>query len=251
MMADLTEGCAVEAGQVPHVSAVCRADFKLGVVMLQSRFSRLRGDIGNPESFPFPVIHRRVEAATVPNVVVDRALDPALAEAVLEAARSLQGEGASLIATSCGFLGGLQSRLQSALSVPVIASALMLLPLLRALYGAARPIGVLTFDSTRLSARHFGTADAGPLAVEGLEGGAELHRVIFRDLTRLDQGRAARDAVEAARRLVGRAPEVPAVLLECTNLSPYRSAIARAAARPVYDLNQAILWHAQAAGISL
>ena len=241
----------MEAEQEPQVSAVSRAGFKLGVVMLQSRFPRLRGDIGNPESFPFPVIHRRVEAATVPNVVVDRALDPALAEAILEAARSLQGAGASLVATSCGFLGGLQSRLQAALSVPVIASALVLLPLLRALYGAARPIGVLTFDSTRLSARHFGVADAGPLAVEGLEGGVELHRVISRDLTRLDQGRAERDAVEAARRLVGRAPEVPAVLLECTNLSPYRAAIARAAARPVYDLNQAILWHAQAAGISL
>ncbi len=64
MMADLMEGCAVEAGQVPHVSAVSRAGFKLGVVMPQSHFPRLRGDFGNPESFPFPVIHRRVEAAT-------------------------------------------------------------------------------------------------------------------------------------------------------------------------------------------
>ena len=146
----------MEAGQVPHVSADSRPGFKLGVVMLRTRFPRLRGDIGSPESFPFPVIYRRVETATVPNVVVDRPRDAALDDAILEAACTLQQEGAALIATSCGFLGGLQARLQAALPVPVIASSLLLLPLLHALYGSERPIGVLTFDSTRLSSRHFG-----------------------------------------------------------------------------------------------
>ena len=40
-------------------------DFRLGVVMLNTRFPRLPGDIGNPETFSFPVVYRRVEAATV------------------------------------------------------------------------------------------------------------------------------------------------------------------------------------------
>ena len=232
--------------------AASAAGFRLGVVMLATSFPRLKGDMGHPETFPFPVLYRRVEQAQVARVVTEGETAPELAEAILETARALETEGASLVATSCGFLGGLQTRLQAALSVPVIASSLLLLPLLRTLYGPARPIGVLTFDSTRLSPRHFGNLGEGALAgaveIEGLESGAELHRVVSQDLAALDRTRAEQDAVAAARRLVGRCPAVPALLLECTNLSPYRTAIVRAVSRPVYDLNQAILWHAQAAG---
>ncbi len=48
----------------------------------------------------------------------------------------------------------------------------------------------------------------------------------------------------AGRRLLARDPNVAALLLECTNLSPYRQALAAAVNRPVYDLNQAIAWMA-------
>ena len=39
--------------------------FVLGVVMLATKFPRLLGDIGNPETFPFETRYRRVSAATV------------------------------------------------------------------------------------------------------------------------------------------------------------------------------------------
>lgn len=227
---------------MPQGQAKDGAAFTLGVVMLNTRFPRVRGDIGNPESFGFPVLYRRVEPATVSTVVVGEALDPGVAEAILAAALALEAEGADLIATSCGFLGGLQGRLQAALTVPVIASALVLLPLLSALYGPGRPIGVLTFDARRLAPRHFGSGRDPEVAIEGLESGGELFRVISGDLPELDPGRAEADALAAAGRLVARHPEVPAILLECTNLSPYRAAIARATGRPVHDLNQAIAW---------
>jgi len=214
--------------------------------MLDTRFPRLRGDIGNPESFPFPVVYRRVEAATAGTVVVAGELEPAVADAILGAAQALEREGVNLIATSCGFLGGLQARLQQTLSVPVIASALTLLPFLRALHGPGRPIGVLTFDSRRLSPHHFGPGQDADVIVEGIEGGDTLYKVIAGDLPELDPAAAEADAVAAAKRLVARHPAMRAVVLECTNLSPYRAAIAEAVGRPVYDLNQAILWHAGA-----
>ncbi len=228
------------------------AAFTLGVVMLATRFPRLKGDIGNPESFPFPVVYRRVEAATAGTVVVAGELEPGVADAILGAARALEREGVGLIATSCGFLGGLQARLQQSLSVPVIASALVLLPYLRALHGPGRPIGVLTFDSRRLSPHHFGPG-FGPghdadVVVEGIEDGGTLYRVIAEDLPELDQAGAQADAVAAAQRLLARHPAMRALVLECTNLSPYRAAIAEAVGRPAYDLNQAILWHAGALG---
>ncbi len=217
--------------------------FRLGVVLLNTRFPRLKGDIGNPESFPFPVVYRRVEAATVPSVVREGAVAEEAAQALISAAETLaEDDGVSLIATSCGFLGALQARLQEAVPVPVLASAFALLPFLRQVYGDSATIGVLTFDARRLSAAHFGPwSDAGTV-VEGIEGGRELHRVITGDLATLDRETAEAEVCAAGKRLLNRAPELAAILLECTNLSPYRRALAEATGRPVYDLNQAIGW---------
>ncbi len=146
--------------------------FRLGVVLLNTRFPRLKGDIGNPESFPFPVIYRRVEAATVAAVVGEGAVPEEAARPLIAAAEALaRDDQVSLIATSCGFLGALQARLQEAVPVPVLASAFALLPFLRQVYGDSATIGVLTFDARRLTAAHFGPwSDAGTL-VEGIEGG--------------------------------------------------------------------------------
>ena len=217
--------------------------FRLGVVLLNTRFPRLAGDIGNPESFPFPVVYRRVEAATVASVVREGAVAEEAAQALISAAKGLaEDDGVSLIATSCGFLGAMQERLQEAVPVPVIASAFALLPFLRQVYGEAATIGVLTFDARRLSAAHFGPwSDAGTL-VEGIEGGRELYRVIAGDLPTLDREAAETEVCAAGKRLSAQAPELAAILLECTNLSPYRRALTEATGRPVYDLNQAIGW---------
>ncbi len=216
--------------------------FRLGVVQLNTRFPRLPGDIGNPQSFPFPVVYRRVDAATVAAVVRDGAVAEEAARALVAAAQALaEDDGVSLIATSCGFLGALQTRLERAVPVPVIASAFALLPFLRQVYGETATIGVLTFDAQRLGAAHFGHwSDTGTL-VEGIEGG-ELHRVIAADLPELNREAAEAEVCAAGKRLLVRGPEVAAILLECTNLSPYRQALAKATGRPVYDLNQAIGW---------
>jgi len=208
--------------------------------MLATRFPRLPGDIGNPASFPFPVLYRLVPSARVGAVVRDAGPQPSVADAIVAAARELESEGADLIATSCGFLGGLQDRLQTACSAPVLASALVILPWLRLLYGRTAPIGVLTFDARALSPLHFGAGADGPLVVEGLEQGAELFPVISEDRPTLDRERAAADAVGAARQLAAHEPGLAAILLECTNLSPYRDRIAAATGLPVYDIMIAI-----------
>ncbi len=214
--------------------------FCLGVVMLATRFPRLRGDIGNPDSFLFPVLYRSVTSARVGAVVRDTGPPATVADAIVTAARELESEGADLIATSCGFLGGLQDRLSTVCTVPVLASALVLVPWLRSLYGPAAALGVLTFDSRALSPLHFGAGADGPLVVEGLEEGTELFPVISQDRPEMDPERATADAVAAARQLVACEPRLAAILLECTNLSPYRDHIVAATGLPVYDIITAI-----------
>ncbi len=208
--------------------------------MLATRFPRLPGDIGNPDSFPFPVLYRTVASAPVGAVVRGDGPAPSVADDLVAAAQSLEAEGADLVATSCGFLGGLQDRLQSACGVPVLASALVQLPWLRTVFGRKAPIGVITFDARKLTPRHFGSDAGGPVVVEGLEQGRELFPAIVEDRLELDAGLAEEDALDAARRLVAQEPGVAALLLECTNLSPYRRSIVAATGLPVFDVMTAI-----------
>ncbi|MEQ9812242.1 MAG: aspartate/glutamate racemase family protein [Azospirillaceae bacterium] len=208
----------------------------VGIIMLDTHFPRPHGDIGNPATFGGHALIRRVPAATVASVVRSGALDPAVAVPIADAARELAAAGAAVIATSCGFLGSLQDRLAAAVDVPVIASALNRLPDIRASHGAAARLGILTFDAATLTPAHFGGNHDPRDAVAGVEAGRELARVIRGDLPELDIAAAEADAVDAARRLVAAAPDIAAIVLECTNLGPYRTAIARATGLPVHDL---------------
>ena len=221
-------------------------DFVLGVIMLDTRFPRLPGEVGNPESFPFETRYRRVPSATVARVVSDRAPPADLTAAFVTAGRELAAEGAQLVVTSCGFLAPLQARLAEALPVPVMTSSLLLLPQLRALHGPAATLGVLTFDAGKLGPTQLGGLADGPLALAGLEQGRELHAAITEDRPRIDRAAAEADARAAARTLGERCPRLAAAVLECTNLSPYRQVIAEELGCPVYDLVQAVHWHAAA-----
>jgi len=210
----------------------------LGVLMLDTNFPRPMGDIGNPDSFNHPVIYRRLPGAVVSRIVTDEPLPNDLVALFVSHARALEDAGATVISTSCGFLFPLQDRLQAAVSVPVVTSALCLLPALREKMGADTPIGIVTFDAARLSPHHI--PDDGPLVIEGLAYTDHLYRVIANDLADLDQAQAGSNLTDAIQRLNSREPDLKAVILECTNLPPYRRKILESKSFSVYDIHDAI-----------
>jgi hypothetical protein len=200
----------------------------LGILMLDTRFPRLPGDVGHAASFAMPVRYRIVPGASPDRVV--RGTDPALLQPFIEAARALVEDGAKAVTTSCGFLVAFQSELQAALPVPVWTSSLLKLPDL------ADP-GVLTVDAGALSAAHLRAAGApGDTPVEGLAPGCALQRTLLEDLPTLDPVAAEADVLAAARRLLRRCPGVQSLLLECTNMPPYAHAVRAACGRPVHHL---------------
>lgn len=210
----------------------------LGVLMLDTNFPRPVGDIGNPDSFDHPVIYRRLPGAVVSRIVTDEPLPDDLVELFVNHARALEGAGATVISTSCGFLYPLQDRLQAAVSVPVVTSALCLLPALREKTGSDTPIGIVTFDAERLSPHHI--PDQGPLVIEGLAHTDHLYRVIADDLAVLDQAQASGNVINAIKRLNSREPGLTAVILECTNLPPYRLSALKNNGFSVFDIRDAI-----------
>lgn len=210
---------------------------KLGVLMLKTAFPRPPGDVGNPASWAWPSLYKVVEPADVGAVVREGPLAGALVEAFVAAGRELAAEGATLITTSCGFLVTAQRALEEALPVPVVTSSLLQVPAVQAALPQDRRVGVITFDARRLGPAHLAAAGAPPdTPVAGLEEGGELHRVIAQDLAVLNQAAAESDVLAAGRALQAAHPDLGAVVLECTNLPPYRAALARTLGLPVFDL---------------
>ena len=95
----------------------------VGILMLDARFPRIPGDMGNALTWPFPVHYRVVRAAS-PDRVVRRGAE-GLRDAFVDAARALVADGVDGITTNCGFLSLFQADLAAAVGVPVAASSLM------------------------------------------------------------------------------------------------------------------------------
>jgi len=213
----------------------------IGVLKLETRFPRPPGDIGNPVTHAFPVVYRVVPGASAQRVVREKATG--LLEPFIEAGRTLVAEGACAITTTCGFLALYPQGLAQALPVPVATSSLLQVAWVAPLVPRGRRVGILTIDADALEPGHLDAAGVpAGTPVEGLARGSELQRVIFEDLATLDAARVARDVVEAGHRLVRAHPDVGAIVLECTNLPPYRTALVEALRLPVYDCNTLLDW---------
>ena len=209
----------------------------IGIIMLNTRFPRVRGDIGNPQTWSFPVCYEVVKNATPARVVTDGPRDESLVEPFLEAAQRLVERGARGITTSCGFLSLYQDSLERHAGVPVVASSLLQIAPLESKLPADRRIGVITFDSRRLGPRHLAAAGARTeVAVVGVEKGWELYRVISGDRPKLDRDAARADVISAGEALLADYPDVGAVVLECTNMSPYARDLSHHLMLPVYDI---------------
>lgn len=211
----------------------------LGVAMLDTQFPRPPGDIGNAASMDFPVLYHRVAGASVARAVTDGDHDHDLISAFQQAGRALRGRGATIIATSCGFLAPLQQAMAAATGLPVVTSALVGLPGLRQRVGPDMPIGILTFDARKLGRQHL-PARFGPYRIRGIENGRELYPVISGNRRKLNMADARADVANAVADMLAHPPLPAAILLECTNLPPYRDTVSKLFGGPVLDIRDVI-----------
>src|SRR5438094_4335033 len=126
--------------------------FTVGILMLDTRFLRVPGDMGNAATFQFPVRYQRVAGAD-PDLVVRRGA-AGLLPAFVEGARRLEDEGVGAITTNCGFLVKFQRELASSVAVPVFTSSLLLVPLVHPLLPSGRRVGIMTVNAGSLTREH-------------------------------------------------------------------------------------------------
>jgi hypothetical protein len=213
----------------------------IGILMLEARFPRIPGDMGNALSWPFPVHYRVVRGASPDRVVRHRA--EGLLDTFIAAGRALVADGADGITTNCGFLSLFQGELSAALAVPVATSSLMQAALIQAMLPPGKRVGILTISGETMTAEHLASAGVPEgTPVMGTEGGAEFTRVILDDEPRLDIEAARCDLVEAARAFTAAHADLGAILLECTNMVPYAADVHAATGLPVHSIHNFICW---------
>jgi len=213
----------------------------VGILMLEARFPRIPGDMGNALTWPFPVHYKIVRGASPERVVRQGA--EGLLDAFIAAARELVADGVDGITTNCGFLALLQEEIAAAVPVPVATSSLMQVGLVNALLRPGKRAGILTVSASSLSPLHLQKANVpADTPIGTTEGGREFTRVLLGNELELDVEAARADNVEAALALKAGHPGLGAIVLECTNMVPYAADIHAATGLPVFSIETFVSW---------
>jgi len=214
----------------------------VGVLMLETQFPRIPGDMGNATTWPFPMHYTVVKGAS-PDLVVRHKAE-GLLDNFIASAKELVERGADGITTTCGFLALFQDQLTAAVNVPIATSSLMQVPMVNALLPPGKRTGILTISESALTEDHL-KASGAPLdtPIGGTEAhGSEFTRAILDDEPEMDLVQARIDMMEAGRDLVTRHPEVGAIVFECANMAPYAAELQRETGRPIFSIYTLVQW---------
>ena len=214
---------------------------RLGILALETQFPRIPGDVGNMETWPFPVLYHVVTGASPRRVVTQNS--EGLLDEFKQAAAGLIAQGADGIATTCGFLSLFQTDLANHVNAPVATSSLMQAPFVQNLLPARRRVGILTVNSKALTRAHLDAVGVDPeTPIQGTEGGRELSRVLIGDEPTLDVDKARQDMLDAGDALLAAHENIGAIVLECTNMGPYAGVLAEHTGLPVFDVVSFLTW---------
>ncbi|KAL7415737.1 hypothetical protein BDY24DRAFT_382057 [Mrakia frigida] len=211
----------------------------LGIIQLNTRFARPAGDISNPASWPFPIRVGVVAEATPKAILEGGWSEDTVLAFVKEGRRLIEEEGCVALVTSCGFLATMHPLLASHLP-SIGSSALLQLPIMKALYPVPNSVGVICFKARCLSLKHFACVGASPQTpFTGLRENGVFSRVLNCEIP-YDHDGMLQEVLEAGRELQelcrSKGGELRAVLLECTNMPPFSAAVARELNVAVYDI---------------
>jgi Asp/Glu/hydantoin racemase len=214
----------------------------LGILMLEARFPRIPGDMGNAATWPFPVLYHVVRGASPEKVVLHGARG--LLPDFIDAAKDLVRVGAEAITTNCGFLSLFQNEIAAAVNVPVATSSLMQVRWVQATLPPGKRVGVITVSGSTLTPAHLDSVGVPrDTPVVGTENGREFFRVLIKaEKEDMDVEAARQDILDVGEELLARHMDIGAIVLECTNMPPYSASLQARFGLPVYDVYTMINW---------
>lgn len=214
-----------------------KGDTTIGVLCLDTAFTKIPGHIRNPTTFDFPVDYQVVHGATPQRMVTEA--DPTLLDPFIIAAKELEARGVAAITSGCGFLVIFQQQLADAVQIPLYSSSLIQVPMVHRMLGADRKVGLLVAKKAALTPRHLKAigGESVPICVAGMDAQPEFREVILegrRD--ELNADRLGEEVLREIDQLATANPDMGALVIECTDLVPYGHAIQDRLGLPVFDI---------------
>jgi hypothetical protein len=213
----------------------------IGIMVLDTSFERLPGDIANALTWRFPVQFEVVRGVTPQHVIGG---DPAdYLPPFFAAIDKLVGLGVDGITTSCGFLAASQARLAAYSPVPVAATSLLQIPLVLATLPAGKTVGILASDRANLTAEHFLGVGAPPsLPVAELPANGVIRSNMREGAITTSYADQEREAVAVTEAFLSKHPDIGAIVQECANLAPYSARLQAIFGLPIYDIVSLVDW---------
>jgi len=209
----------------------------IGIILLDTKFPRISGDVGNSTTFQFNVIYALVKNASSRRVLGG---DKTLLEPFIKAARHLEKQGVKAITTSCGFLALFQKEMANSINIPIFTSSLLQVPLVSNLIGREKKIGILTANSDMLTEKHLNAAGWSPrdynVVICGMQDYPNFSTPMLLNKTILEEELIRMEMVPVSKLMIEEHPEIGAFVFECTNMPPYAKAVQQATGRPVFDI---------------
>ena len=208
----------------------------IGILLLETRFARMPGDIGNATTFDFPVRIKVVKGATVQKIIMDG--DDSSLNDFIAAAKELEADGVRAITTSCGYLTTIQQPLIEAVNIPVFCSSLLQVPMISRMMPAGKKVAILTLDSRKLTPHHLELAGITnePLVFIGAESTPEFYNNCAGIVEDYDPADVERGVVELVTKHIVSNPDVGAIVCEGINFAPYAAAVQEAVNLPWFDI---------------
>ena len=214
---------------------------RVGVLMLDMKIPRIPGDMGNAQTWPFPILFRTVRGADRDWIHV--APREEVFQAFCDDALELVAEGADGIAVCCGMMSLYQDELANRCQVPVVTSSLMQVPFVESVLPPDKRVGILTVSTNLLKREHLEAAGVAPdTPMIGFAESDEFIAMRRRTEPIMDVAEVESETLAIARQLVNKHPEVGAIVMECTNLPPFSRAVSEATGLPVYDIYSFLCW---------
>lgn len=209
--------------------------FDVGVIMLDTSFPRIPGDIGNANTFDFPVMYDKAVGWKPQKVVLD--LQKQDIQPFIESARRLEQNGCRIITTSCGFLSLFQKELADSVNVTVYTSALLLAPMIRRTISSEKKVCILTANKEKLTDEHLHSVgiNRDDYVIYGMEEEATFTPFTVEDWLEVDVDACQCELEKVVNEAMNN-NNIGAILLECTNMPPFTKYIQKISGVPVYDV---------------
>lgn len=207
----------------------------VGILLLDYRGPFIPGDVGNATTYDYPVLYKLVKGLTLDRVLAG---DPQAEADIVEAAKELEQFGVRGISSDCGFLVQYQKAVASAVDVPVFMSSLLQIPFLSMMFDPSKPVGCIT--ATRRSLGNQILEMAGikseiNVVLRGMEDYEHFKWAILEEGGELDSDLIEEEVITEAKDMMKAHPDMGALVLECSLLPPYASAVQKATGLPVFD----------------